>query len=185
MKWKTAVTTIAALTSLAGSAFALPARDVLGRLVPSGGGRPSVVLYVNRDTKDQLKRTALPMAFALRKQNPRVVVHVDLSDVPGMFKGMARAQIQKGQRDAVAAMQSMYRQHGLRPPHNLSSSVYMVADSDGRPHRAVGLQEHFKQPYAQALGKHGEPLTSGTLPSAVSALERAIEKQGSKARSRS
>ncbi|MBS2032712.1 MAG: hypothetical protein JST54_32865 [Deltaproteobacteria bacterium] len=178
MKWKTTVATIAALTSLAGSAFALtPARDVTGRLIPQGDGRPTVVLYVNKDNKAQLRDVALPMAYALRKQNPRMVVHVDLSDVPGLFKGFAKGEIQKGQRNAVSAMQKLYRQHGERPPRGLANSVYMVADSDGAPHRALGLEEHFKQPFAQVLGRHGEPLASGSLPAAVPAVERAIQTQ--------
>ena len=172
MKWLAALFTLLALA--AGSAHATPAQDVLGRPVPIGDGRPTLVFYTNRDTQAALHDTAFPFTFQLRREKPLVVVRFDLSDVPSLLRGAAKGEIRKAERDSVAAMARLFRQHGLTPPPRLADSLYMVADSDGQPRRAVGLQKHFRQPFAQALDTDGHELAKGPFPQDASRLAHAI-----------
>ena len=74
------------------AAHAARLEDVFGRGVPPGEGRPALVLYANRATRPVLRQHAFDFAYRLRDERPVVVVHVDLRDVPGLFKARARAQ---------------------------------------------------------------------------------------------
>jgi hypothetical protein len=161
---------------LSGVAHAEAATDVNERPLPLGNGRPALVFYVNKGTREALGTTAFPFAYELRADRPIVVVHVDLSDVPGLLKSMAKGEIRKAQRESLAEMASIFREHGQEPPAWLGDSLYMVADGDGAPHRAVGLQKKFSVPFAQALGPNGDELARGPFPASAPVIGKAIAK---------
>lgn len=170
---------IAVLACWMGLWGALPAqaaefKDVFGRDVPVGQGRPALVLYANRDTRQVLREHAYRFAFELREKRPIVVVHVDLRDIPGLFKGVARRQIRKSHRESLEAMRQLFREHGQEPPAQLEDSLFMVADSDGAPHHELGLEKGFDEVLAQAVGPSGRELARGPFPGAAETLGHAI-----------
>jgi hypothetical protein len=171
---------IASLACLLGLLGALPTqartglKDVFDREVPLGQGRPAVVLYANRDTRDQLGEHAYAFAFALREERPLVVVRVDLRDVPGLFRGTARKEIRKSHRESLDHMRQFFHERGQEPPAELEELLFMVADAHGEPHRALGLPKGFDQVMAQAVGPSGEELARGPFPQAARTLEKAI-----------
>jgi len=171
--------TIAALTCLLGLLGAIPAhaaesKDVLGREVPLGQGRPALVLYANRGTRDDLRASAYPFIYGLRVAHPIVIVHVDLRDVPGLFKGVARKEIAKSYRASLEEMRRLFIEQGLPPPTDLESSFYMVADSKGEAHQALGLKKGFNTVVAQALSASGQELARGPFPQSAKAIGHAI-----------
>jgi hypothetical protein len=169
---------IAALTCLLGLLGAIPAHaeemDVLGRAVPIGQGRPAVVLYANRGNREELRGTAYEFAYGLRAAHPIVVVHVDMRDIPGLFKGMARKEIAKSYRASVEQMRKLFTDKGQQPPADLEASFFMVADTQGEPHEALGLKKGFDTVVAQAVSSSGQELARGPFPQAASAIGRAI-----------
>ncbi|MCP3101901.1 hypothetical protein LZ198_23835 [Myxococcus sp. K15C18031901] len=170
---------IAALACLVGLLGVLPAhaaelKDVFGREVPIGKGRPTVVLYANKGTRDELREHAYQFAYDVRGGKPIVVVRVDLRDVPGLFKGMAKGEIRKSHKESLELMRGLFQQHGEAPPAELDSSLFMVADSKGEPHQAVGLQKGFKNVYAQVLDPSGDEVARGPFPESAASLGRAV-----------
>ncbi|WP_257450352.1 hypothetical protein [Archangium lipolyticum] len=168
------------LTCLMGLLGALPAQasaaaDVFGREIPLGQGRPAVVLYANRDTRDVLRENALRFAYELRRENPIVVVHVDLRGIPGFFMGAASREIRKIHHDSLERIRQLFRDQGQQPPADLEDSLYMVADSNGAPHRALGLEKGFRQVLVQAVSPSGRELARGPFPQAAKAIGQAIE----------
>jgi hypothetical protein len=166
---------IAALACLLGLLGAIPARaaeveDVFGREVPIGQGRPTVVLYANRGTRDELRQHVYQFIYEVRDEKPIVVVHVDLRDVPGLFKGMAKGELRKSHRESLDLMRELFRKHGEAPPAELESSLYMVADSKGEPHKSMGLQKGFDQVVAQVLSPSGQELARGPFPQSARKL---------------
>jgi hypothetical protein len=158
---------------------ALPAHaseleDVFGRDVPLGQGRPAVVLYANRDTRDVLREHALRFAYDLRRQHPIMVVRVDLRGIPGFFKGAASREIRKIHHDTLEKVRAMFLSQGQQPPTDLEHSLYMVADTTGAPHSALGLEKGFRQVLVQALGPRGRELARGPFPEAAGAISRAL-----------
>lgn len=151
-----------------------PNKDVLGRQVPVGQGRPALVLYANRGTRNDLRTTAYPFIYSLREAQPIIVVHVDLRDVPGLFKGVARKEILKSYRSSIEEMQRLFREKGQQPPSDLESSFFIVADSQGEPHEALGLEKGFGQVMAQAVSSSGHELARGPFPQASQVIARAI-----------
>lgn len=151
------------------------ATDVLGRPVPAG--RTELVFYVNRNTRSQLHDAAVPFTYDLRGANPVIVIHVDLSDVPGLFQGMARGEMRRSYKECLADMAKLFRDHGETPPDSLADSFYMVADRDGGPHRAIGLAKRFREPFARVLGPAGEELARGPFPASAATLGHALEAQ--------
>ncbi|WP_224372096.1 hypothetical protein [Hyalangium versicolor] len=175
--------TIAALICLFGLLGTLPAHasestDVLGRQVPVGQGRPALVLYTNRGTREELRNTAYPFIYGLRSAHPVIVVHVDLRDVPGLFKGLARKELLKSYRASLEAMRKVYREQGEQPPVDLESSFFMVADSQGESHEALGLKKGFDQVLAQAVGPSGQELARGPFPQSAPVIGRALSAGG-------
>lgn len=171
---------IVGLTCLMGMLGALPAhadelKDVMGRDVPIGQGRPAVVLYANRGTRGVLREHAFQFAYTLREERPIVVVHVDLRDIPGLFKGTARKEIRKSYNESLDQMRQLFIDHGQQPPANLEASLFMVADSDGTPHKGLGMEKGFHQAVAQAVSPSGQELARGPFPSACGNISRAIE----------
>ncbi|MFB1483557.1 hypothetical protein [Corallococcus sp. RDP092CA] len=171
----------ALLTCLLGLLGALPAsaadvdvKDVFGKEVPIGQGRPTLVLYANKGTREELRQNASQFVYGVREKKPIVVIHVDLRDVPGLFKGMARGEIRKSRDESLEAMKDLYRQKGEAPPPELDSSLYMVADSKGEPHKAMGLEKGFDRVFAQVLGSSGQELARGTFSSAARQLSQAM-----------
>ncbi len=168
----------AALIGLLGLLAAIPAHaaetDILGRQVPIGQGRPAVVLYANRGNREELRGTAYEFAYGLRAAHPIVVVHVDMRDIPGLFKGMARNEIAKSYRSSLEQMRKVFSDKGEQPPADLESSFFMVADSQGEPHEALGLKKGFDTVIAQAVSPSGQELARGPFPQAASAIGRAI-----------
>jgi hypothetical protein len=159
---------------------ALPAHaseleDVFGRDVPLGQGRPAVVLYANRDTRDVLREHAVRFAYDLRRQRPIVVVRVDLRDVPGLFRGMARKEIRKSHKESLELMRQLFREQGQQPPPELEESLYMVADSKGAPHRQLGLEKGFDQAFVRAVDASGAELARGPFPQSAGAVSQALE----------
>jgi hypothetical protein len=171
--------TFAAVICLLALLGAIPAhadesKDVLGRQIPLGEGRPALVLYANRGTRNDLRTTAYPFIYSLRGAQPIVVVHVDLRDVPGLFKGMARKEILKSYRSSIEEMQHLFREKGEQPPVDLESSFFIVADSQGAPHKALGLEKGFEQVMARAVSSSGQELARGPFPQAAQAIGRAL-----------
>lgn len=171
---------IAGLACVLGLLGAIPAhaeelKDVLGRDVPIGQGRPALVLYANRGTREVLREHAFQFAYTLREEKPIVVVHVDLRDIPGLFKGRARKEIRKSYNESLDLMKKLFRDHGESPPVNLESSLFMVADSDGESHKGLGMQKGFREAVAQAVSPTGQELTRGPFPKAAQSIGQAIE----------
>jgi hypothetical protein len=167
------------LACLMGLFGALPAHaseleDVFGREVPLGQGRPTVVLYANRDTREVLREHALRFAYDLRRQRPIVVVRVDLRGIPGFFKGAANREIRKIHNDSLHKVRELFLSQGQQPPADLEQSLFMVADSNGAPHSALGLEKGFRQVLVQALGPRGRELARGPFPEASGAIHRAL-----------
>ncbi len=170
------IVTLACLMGLLG---ALPAQaagrqDVFGREIPVGQGRPALVLYANRGTRHVLHEHAFQFAFDLRRERPIVVVHVDLRDVPGLFRGAASREIRKIHNESLETIRKLFRDQGQQPPADLGDSLFLVADSNGEPHRALGLEKGFHQVVAQALSPSGRELARGRFPEAAPAIGRAI-----------
>jgi hypothetical protein len=170
---------IAALTCLLGLLGAIPAfaansTDILGREVPIGEGRPAVVLYANRGNREELRGTAYEFVYRLRAAHPIVVVHVDMRDIPGLFKGVARKEIAKSYRSSLDQMRKLFSDKGQTPPADLESSFFMVADSKGKPHEALGLKKGFDMVVAQAVSPSGQELARGPFPQVASTIGRAL-----------
>ncbi|MCE9669545.1 hypothetical protein LY474_17180 [Myxococcus stipitatus] len=179
---------LAALACLVGLLGVLPAhaaelKDVFGREVPIGKGRPTVVLYANKGTRDELREHAYQFAYDVRAGKPIVVVRVDLRDVPGLFKGMARGEIRKSHKESLDLMRDLFKRHGETPPAELDTSLFMVADSKGEPHEAVGLKKGFKDVFAQVLDPSGHELARGAFPQSASSLGKAVASTASGASS--
>lgn len=170
---------IAALTCLLGLLGAIPAvaadsTDILGREVPIGQGRPAVVLYANRGNREELRGTAYEFLYGLRGAQPIVVVHVDMRDIPGLFKGVARKEIAKSYRSSLAQMRKVFSDKGQPPPADLESSFFMVADSKGKPHEALGLKKGFDTVVAQAVSPSGQELARGPFPQVANTIGQAL-----------
>lgn len=165
-----AVMVLGAGSALAGS----PTEDVLGREVPMGEGRSTVVLYANKGTEDALGLHALPMIYSLRDESPRVVVKVDLRDVPGLFHGAARSKIRKGYEDSLRDMRALFQRNGIEAPANMGDQFFIVADTKGESHEALGLPKGFSKPVVQAFGPDGKELARGVLPKGRERIERAV-----------
>lgn len=171
---------IMAIACMLGLVGALPAQaaeleDVFGRAVPLGQGRPAVVLYANRDTREVLRTHAFQFAYQLRREHPIMVVHVDLRDVPSFFRSAARHELRKSHRESISAIQKLFREQGQQPPDNLETSLYLVADSTGEPHHALGLEKGFLQVFAQAVSPSGLELARGRFPESAPSIGRAIQ----------
>jgi hypothetical protein len=173
------VLTVVALTLALAAApgraqAAQPMRDAFGRTVPTGSGRPALVFYTNRHTRDELEKYAFQAAFQLRALRPIVVVHVDLRDVPGMFKGMARREVVKAHRESIAEMASLFRRQGLTPPADLDESLFMIPSTGGEAHAALGLRADDRQVIAHVVGQSGQVLGRGSVPSDLPRLARTL-----------
>lgn len=170
-KWMVAAAALIATPVLASPG---PSKDVLGRQLPEDGGRPTVVIYTNRGTEDSLGKHALPMLYDLRDENPRVVVKVDLRDVPGLFHGTARGKIKQGYYDSLRDMEQLFAKKGEKAPKDMAQQFFLVADSKGESHQAVGLAKGFDVPVVQAFGADGRELARGAFPKARAKVERAL-----------
>ena len=179
-------TMVAAVMVLgAGSALAGTAgEDVLGRQVPMGEGRSTVVLYANQECEEALGQYALPMLYSLREENPRVVVKVDLRDVPGLFHGAARSKIKKGYEDSLRDMRALFQKNGIEAPANMGDQFFIVADAKGESHQELGLPKGFSKPVVQAFGPDGKELARGVLPKGRERIERAVSRVGQVATAR-
>ncbi|MBU8896131.1 hypothetical protein KRR26_10975 [Corallococcus sp. M34] len=177
-------TSLVGLACVLGLMAAIPARaaddgkDVLGRVVPVGKGRPALVLYANRGTREVLRDHAFQFAYSLRQEHPVVVVHVDLRDIPGLFKGTARKEIRKSYAESLDEMRQLFREHGESPPADLDASFFMVADSDGSPHQGLGMEKGFHQAQAQVVSATGQELARGPFPSAAAKMGQAMAAAG-------
>lgn len=170
------IAALACLLSLLGAipAFAENSKDILGREVPIGQGRPAVVLYANRGNREELRKTAYEFVYRVRAAHPIVVVHVDMRDIPSFFKGMARRELAKSYRSSLDQMRKMFSDKGQAPPADLESSFFMVADSQGEPHEALGLKKGFDTVVAQAVSPSGQELARGPFPQVASTIGRAL-----------
>jgi hypothetical protein len=159
---------------LGADAGAAPVEDVLGREVPVGHGRPLLEFYGNRGTHDLLRAHAFDFAFGLRGAEFIVVVRVDLSDVPSLFRGYARAQVRESYERALEYLQRLFRARGEAPPAELADHVFFVADFGGESHRGLGLPRGFEQPLARVLNPQGDELFRAPFPQRAAALARAV-----------
>ena len=150
------------------------AADVFGRPLPVPEGRPLLDFYVNRDTRSLLREKAMQLAFDARASAPVVVVHVDLRDIPGWFHGMARREIRKSWKECLGDIARLYRQSGETPPSWLPDAFFMVADEDGKAHRALGLSKRFREPWAVGVSSEGRELARGSFASVLEPLKRAL-----------
>jgi hypothetical protein len=158
---------------------ALPAHaegleDVFGRPVPLGQGRPAVVLYANRDTRGVLYEHAVRFAYELRHERPIMVVHVDLRGIPGFFLGAASRELRRIHRESVTRARELFRAQGQQPPADLEDSLFLVADSNGEPHRALGLEKDFHQVLVLAMSPSGRELARGPFPQASGTIGEAL-----------
>ncbi|NMO19853.1 hypothetical protein HPC49_29710 [Pyxidicoccus fallax] len=167
---------LACLFTLLGAipAQAAESKDVFGREIPIGQGRPTVVLYANKGTRDELRQHVYKFIYDVRDEKPIVVVHVDLRDVPGLFKGMAKGEIRKSHKESLDLMRDVFRQHGEAPPPELETSLFMVADSKGEPHKAMGLAKGFGQVVAKVLDPSGAEVARGPFPQSARQFVQAI-----------
>lgn len=170
---------IAALASLLGLLVTIPAhaaelKDVFGRDVPIGQGRPTLVLYANRGTRDELRQNVYQFIYNVRAQKPIVVVHVDLRDVPGLFKGMAKGEIKKSHQESLELMRNVFREHGQPTPAELDTSLFMVADAKGEPHQSMGLGKGFDHVVATVLDSSGQEVARGPFPDSARKLGQAM-----------
>lgn len=167
---------LAGLLALVGAipAQASELQDVFGKDIPIGEGRPTLVLYANKGTRDELRQHVYQFIYDVRSEKPIVVVHVDLRDVPGFFKGMAKGEIRKSHRESLELMKDLFRKHGQPVPAELESSLYMVADSKGEPHKSMGLQKGFKQVVAKVLSPSGQELARGPFPQSARKLGQSL-----------
>lgn len=150
--------------------------DILGREVPVGEGRPTLIFYSNAETRDILAKDVYELSYELREQNPIVVVRVDLRGVPSLFKGMAQREVKKAHKESVEVMEQYFRDQGTEPtPGLVNSSLFMVPDYGGAPHQSRGLQQGFGSVYAEVRDSNGSLLTSGTFPEGKARLTRAVE----------
>ncbi|WP_375760928.1 hypothetical protein [Corallococcus exercitus] len=169
----------ALLTCLLGLLGALPAaaaelKDVFGKEVPIGQGRPTLVLYANKGTREELRQHASQFLYSVREKKPIVVIHVDLRDVPGLFKGMARGELRKSHNESLTAMKDLFREKGEAPPPELDTSLYMVADSKGEPHQSMGLKKGFDRVFAQVLSTSGQEVARGAFSDGARKLSQAM-----------
>lgn len=148
--------------------------DVLGRSVPVGGGRATLEFYGNRGTHDLLRAHAFDFAFSLRDEHPIVVVHVDLSDVPRVFRPLARMQVRESYERSLDHLARLFRAEGEEPPGDLATHVYFVVDAEGEPHRAVGLSSGFATPLARVVGPRGNELLSAPFPESAPSIARVL-----------
>jgi class 3 adenylate cyclase len=155
--------------------LAAPLEDVLGRPVPLGDGRPALVFYANRDTREPLRNHAFDLAYQVRERRPVVVVRVDLRDVPAVFRGVALRQLRRSHHASLRAMADVFRRHGEAPPEGLEGSLFLVAEPDGAPHAALGLAPGFSSALGQAVGPTGEELARADFPAHASELASALE----------
>ncbi|QSQ19710.1 hypothetical protein JY651_31020 [Pyxidicoccus parkwayensis] len=170
---------IAVLASLLGLFAAIPVqaaelKDVFGKDVPIGQGRPTLVLYANRGTRDELRQSIYKFIYDVREQKPIVVVHVDLRDVPGLFKGMAKGEIKKSHLESLDLMRNEFREHGQPAPAELDSSLFMVADAKGEPHQSMGLNKGFDHVVATVLNASGQEVARGPFPDSARKLGQAM-----------
>jgi hypothetical protein len=169
----------ALLACLLGLLGALPAsaaetKDVFGHEVPIGQGRPTLVLYANKSTREELRAHAYQFIYDVREKKPIVVVHVDLRDVPGLFKGMAKGEIRKSHDESLSAMKDLFRKKGEAPPSELDSSLFMVADSKGEPHQSMGLKKGFEHVFAQVLDTQGQEVARGAFSDGTRRFSQAL-----------
>lgn len=150
--------------------------DILGREVPVGEGRPTLVFYSNAETRDILAEHVYALSYELREQNPIVVVRVDLRGVPSLFKGMAQREVKKAHKESVEVMEQYFRDQGTEPtPGLVNSSLFMVPDYGGGPHQSRGLQQGFRSVFAEVRNGDGGLVTSATFPEGKNRITRAVE----------
>ncbi len=173
-RWTKWMVMAAALFAAPVMAAAGPSEDVLGRPVPADDGRPTLVIYTNRSTESSLGEYALPMLYELREENPRVVVKVDMRDIPGLFHGVARGKIKQGYHDSLRDMQQLFVAKGEPAPKDMGKQFFLVADPKGESHQSVGLEKGFDVPVVQAFGADGRELARGALPKVGDKIQRAL-----------
>jgi hypothetical protein len=100
---------------------------------------------------------------------------VDLRDVPGLFRGTANRELRKIHHESLENIQKLFREQGQQPPADLAQSLFMVADSHGAPHRALGLEKGFRQVLVQAVSPSGRELARGPFPESAKVVGRALE----------
>lgn len=160
----------------AGPVMAEQPRDVFGRPVPMGEGRPTLVFFSNEGTREVMQKHVYDLSWQLRDEEPVVVVHVDLRGVPGMFKGTARREVRKAHRESVEIMERYMRQQGMEPePGQVHRSLYMIPDFAGAAHASHGLRKGFRTVFAQAHDRTGELLTTARFPDQAARLTQAVE----------
>lgn len=165
-----------ALALFAGPAIAEQPRDVFGRPVPMGEGRPTLVFFSNEGTREVMQKHVYDLSWQLADEEPVVVVHVDLRGVPGMFKGVARREVRKAHRESVEIMERHLRKHGIEfEPGQVHDSLYMVPDFAGAAHASHGLRKGFRTVFAQVHDQAGELLTTARFPDQAAKLTHAVE----------
>jgi len=147
----------------------------MGRPLPLRDGRPAIELYVNPKSRKRLHQEAFELAWALRESRPRVVVHVDLREVPSLLHGVARGKVRSAWHESLRDMSALFRRHGEEPPAALAESLFMVADMEGAAHAALGISREATTPFARVLDGAGKPLEQGPFPAAAPQLQAALE----------
>ena len=153
-------------------------KDVMGRAVPVGSGRPALVFYTNQNTRETLQKHAFEQVFQLRDLRPIVVVHVDLRDVPGMFQGVAKKEVKKAHRESIQEMVRIFEKNGIEVPRDLlDDSLFMIPEPGGEANEARGLGEGEKRVIAEAVDSDGDVVASGTYPAAAPKLSKALSSE--------
>lgn len=171
---------IALALALASPATAGAVIDILDRPVPFADGRPQLVLYANRESRDSVNEPMGSFTFALRDLNPVVIVRVDLRGIPSIFEGFARSAMRGSFEAGLDRFRRQCVEHGLAVPSNLGDGLYFVADSYGEAHGAAGLEAGFPEALAIAYDGEGRELARGFFPRSAAALEQALRRSQKK-----
>lgn len=164
-----------AMVLVAGLALAEADVDVFGRplsLIESG--RPQIVLYTSRATKQSASGAMTDFAYSVRALNPVVVVRVDLRGIPGVFQGIANRSMRTSFDEGLARYRRNYVGSTETLPEHCERGLWFVGDKDGSSHTEIGLKNGFTEALAVVYGQDGRELARGGFPREVARLEDAL-----------
>jgi hypothetical protein len=169
---------IALLTAVQADASTLDTsgKDIFDRPVAElvSHGLPTMVLYANKATKDTVQGPATQMAVRLHDVPFVTLVHIDLRDVPALFRGIARGKIRNSHRNGVERYVEAFRSLGFAPPDDAFNRLIFVSDNDGGPQQALGLNRGFSEALAIVYDGQGQEICRGPFPRDLDRIEQAL-----------
>ncbi len=152
-------------------------RDIFDRpITPLVAGRPRLVLFANRDTRDGTSDPANQLSVRLHQVPYVTVVRVDLRGIPSLFEGVARTKIQRAHDESIQRSRTLYESQGITPPIDLPSRLLFIGDSNGDSHRAQGLKKGFSPALAIVEDAEGREVVRGLFPDELDKIEAALTK---------